>query len=173
MGAAVSLPFLSFFALPALTSYTTSLNLLFFTLNWYILLLTHPPLSVELIGISLIQLLCYILPGLLFLAFDLAVPSAASAIKTQGDVALPGRLRGRVWRVAAWSVGNVCLGVAVMGGLEVVLTKVLGVRTALSLSKSMPMPWSIAKQVIFLLFSRGVSPLLPSLPPSLLKPKNL
>jgi hypothetical protein len=158
MGAAVSLPFLSFFALPALTSYTTSLNLLFFTLNWYILLLTHPPLSVEIIGLTLVQLLCYILPAALFLAADVGLPSLAAAVKTQGEFALPGRLGGqRVGRVAVWSTVNVLLGVALMGGIDAFLTKVVGWRSALSLSKSMPMPWSIAKQVVFLLFARGVS----------------
>ena len=157
MGAAVSLPFLSFFALPALTSYGTSINLLFFTLNWYILLLTHPPLSVELIGTAVVQLLCYILPGLLFLAFDMGVPSAAGAIKTQGDIALASRMgRKRVAKIAAWSIGNVGLGIALQAGLELLLTKVLGWRTAISLSKTMPMPWSIAKQVVLLLFARGV-----------------
>jgi hypothetical protein len=158
MGAAVSLPFLSFFALPALTSYGTSINLLFFTLNWYILLLTHPPISVEIIGIGVVQLLCFVIPGLLFLAFDTGLPSLAGAIKTQGDIALAGRLgRKRAGKIAAWSIFNVVLGVALQAGLELFLTKVLRVRTALSLSKRMPMPWSIAKQVGFLLLSRGVS----------------
>lgn len=158
MGAAISIPFLSVFALPAIASYSTSINLLFFTLNWYILLLTHPPLSVEIIGISVVQQLCYILPGLLFLAFDIGVPSAAGAIKTQGDIALAGRHgRKKVARIAAWSVGNVVLGVVVMAGIEVLLEKVVGARTALSLSKTMPMPWKIAKQVVFLLVARGVS----------------
>ena len=157
MGAAISLPFLSFFALPALTSYTTSLNLLFFTLNWYILLLTHPPLSVEIIGLTLVQLLCFVLPGLLFLGLDVGLPSLAGAVKTQGEFALPGRLGGRkVGKIAAWSVANVVLGVALLAGIETLLTKALGWRTALSLSKSMPMPWSIAKQVVVLLIARGV-----------------
>jgi hypothetical protein len=158
MGAAISIPFLSVFALPAVASYSTSINLLFFTLNWYILLLTHPPLSVEIIGISVVQLLCYILPGLLFLAFDTGVPSAAGAIKTQGDIALAGRHgRKRISKIAAWSIANVILGVALQAGLELLLSKVFKVQTALSLSKTMPMPWKIAKQVVFLLLARGVS----------------
>ncbi|KIW03379.1 uncharacterized protein PV09_05587 [Verruconis gallopava] len=157
MGAAISLPFISFFALPALTSYGTSVNLLFFTLNWYILLLTHPPLSVEIIGISVVQLLCYILPALLFLLFDTGLPSIATAIKTQGDIALAGRLgRKRVAKIAAWSVLNVALGVALQLALELLLTKVLRMRTALSLSKRMPMPWTIAQQALILVLVRGI-----------------
>jgi hypothetical protein len=158
MGAAISLPFLSFFALPALTSYGTSVNLLFFTLNWYILLLTNPPLSVEIIGIGVVQLLCFLIPALLFLTFDTGLPSLAGAIKTQGNIALAGRSGSRrVGKVVAWSIFNVVLGVALQAGLELLLTKVLRMRTTLSLSKSMPMPWSIAKQVVVLLLARGVS----------------
>lgn len=160
MGAAVSLPLLSFFALPAFTSYGTSMNLLFFTLNWYILLLTHPPLQVEIIGIGLVQLLLYLLPGLLFLGLDAGVPSLASAVKTQGDLSLPVRkgrgARKRVAKIVGWSVFNVALGVALLGGLETILTKVLLTGHALSLSKTMPMPYAILKSVALLLVIRGV-----------------
>jgi hypothetical protein len=157
MGAAVSLPLLSFFALPALTSYGTSVNLLFFTLNWYILLLTHPPLQVELIGIALVQLLLYLLPALVFLLFDTGLPSVAVQIKSHGELALPGRKgRKQVAKIAAWSVFNVVLGAGLLGGIET-LAKFLHVRTALSLSKTMPMPWAIMKSVALLLIIRGVS----------------
>lgn len=160
MGAAISLPLLSFFALPAFTSYGTSMNLLFFTLNWYILLLTHPPLQVEIIGISLVQTLLYLLPGLLFLGLDAGVPSLASAVKTQGDLSLPVRggrgARKRVAKIVGWSIFNVALGVALLGGLETLLTKVLLTRHALSLSKTMPMPYAILKSVALLLAIRGV-----------------
>jgi hypothetical protein len=161
MGAAISLPLLSFFALPAFTSYGTSMNLLFFTLNWYILLLTHPPLQVEIIGISLVHLLLYLLPGLLFLGLDAGVPSLASAVKTQGDLGLPVRggkgARKRIAKIVGWSIFNVILGVALLGGLETLLTKVLLTRHALSLSKTMPMPYAILKSVALLLAIRGVS----------------
>ena len=157
MGAAVSLPFLSFFALPALTSYGTSMNLLFFTMNWYILMLTHPPIQVEIIGTTIIQLLLYLLPALLFLLFDAGVPSLAAAIKTQGDIALPGRTGGkRVAKIAAWSISNVLLGVALLAGIEQLLTNVLYVRSALNLSKTTPLPWSMARHVVLLVVARGV-----------------
>lgn len=160
MGAAISLPLLSFFALPAFTSYGTSMNLLFFTLNWYILLLTHPPLQVEIIGIGLVQFLLYLLPGLLFLGLDVGVPSLASAVKTQGELGLPIRgergARKRVAKTVGWSVFNVGLGVALLGCLETLLTKVLLTRHALSLSKTMPMPFAILKTVALLLAIRGV-----------------
>jgi hypothetical protein len=164
MGAAISLPLLSFFALPAFTSYGTSMNLLFFTLNWYILLLTHPPLQVEIIGISLVQLLLYVLPGLLFLGLDAGVPSLASAVKSQGDLGLPVRGRGarnRVAKIVGWSIFNIALGVALLGGLETLLTKIFLTGHALSLSKTMPMPYAILKSVALLLAVRGVFTLFP------------
>ncbi|QDS72566.1 hypothetical protein FKW77_000760 [Venturia effusa] len=159
MGAAISLPLLSFFALPAFTSYGTSMNLLFFTLNWYILLLTHPPLQVEIIGIAVVKFLLYLLPGLLFLGLDAGVPSLASAVKTQGDFSLPVRggrgAKNRVAKIVGWSVFNVALGIALLGSLETFLTKVLLMRHALSLSKTMPMPYAILKSVALLLAIRG------------------
>ncbi|KAF2433350.1 SulP family sulfate permease, partial [Tothia fuscella] len=156
MGAAISLPLLSAFALPAFTSYGTSVNLLFFTLNWYILLLMHPPLQVELIGVGLVQLLLYLLPAVIFLLFDTGVPSVAVQIKTHGELALAGRKgRNQIVKIAAWSIFNVLLGAAVLGSVETLSERVLQVRTALNLSKTMPMPWKIAKSVALLLVIRG------------------
>jgi hypothetical protein len=157
MGAAISIPLFSYFALPALNSYGTSANLLFFTLNWYILLLTHPPLQVEIIGIAAVQILLYLLPAILFLLFDTGLPSLAAQIKAQGDLALPGRSgRKKVAKIAGWSIFNLLMGIALQLGLELLLTKVLHVRSALSLSKTMPLPWTIAKQVGTLILLRGV-----------------
>lgn len=159
MGAVMSLPLLSFFALPAFTSYGTSVNILFFTLNWYILLLTHPPLQVEVIGIALVQVLFFLLPGLIFLLFDLGVPSVAVLIKSQGNLALPGRSgKRRIAKIAAWSTFNVLLGGSLLAGIEVLLKDFFHVRSALSLSKTMPMPWAMLKSVALLLVIRGVSP---------------
>jgi hypothetical protein len=93
-----------------------------------------------------------------FLLFDTGVPSVAVLIKSQGELALPGRAgRIRVAKIAGWSIFNVLLGAGLLGGLELLLSKVLHVRSALSLSKTMPMPWAMAKSVAVLLVIRGVS----------------
>jgi hypothetical protein len=105
-----------------------------------------------------VQLLLYVLPALVFLIFDAGVPSVAVLIKSQGELALPGRAgRIRVAKIAGWSIFNVLLGAGLLGGLELLLAKVLHVRSALSLSKTMPMPLAMAKSVAFLLVTRGVS----------------
>jgi len=156
MGSVVSLPILSYFALPAVTSYSTSFNLLLFAINWYILLLTHPPLQVELIGIALVRILFYLLPSLIFLAFDGLLPSLAVALKAQGDLALPRRKnRKKQGQIIFWSIFNLVLSIAIQAGLELLLTKVLLLRSSLSLSKRMPTPYHILKSMAILLVARG------------------
>ena len=157
MGSLVSVPLLSYFALPAFTSYSTSANLFFFAINWYILLLTHPPLHVELIGITLVRLLFYLLPSLIFFVFDALLPSVAAATKEQGDIALPNRNnRKQLAKVAFWSTFNVALGIALQFGLEILLTRVLHWKSSLSLGKSLPTPYYFVKSILLLLVSRGI-----------------
>src|ERR1700761_9551213 len=50
MDAIVGLPVLSFLLIPTMSSYSTSLNILFFYLTWSTLVLSHPPLKVEIIA---------------------------------------------------------------------------------------------------------------------------
>jgi len=157
MGAFISLPLTTFLAVPLLSSYSTSLNLLFFTLNWYLLLLTHPPLSVELYGLLLIRLLFFLLPALTFCAFDASIPSLAENIKAHGTYALPSRLsRKKVWNVVGWSVANTLGGVALTFGLEILFSKVLFWRSLLDVGKTLPFPWKALQSVAGGLFLRGV-----------------
>lgn len=156
MGSLVSIPLLSYFALPALTSSSTSFNLVFFAINWYILLLTHPPLQVELIGIALVRIIFYLLPGLVFFSFDSLLPSLSVALKTQGDLALPKRNnRKQQANIVFWAIFNVALSIALQGGLELLLARVLHFKSSLSLSKSLPTPYYVLKSVALLLFFRG------------------
>ena|SRR5437868_5712483 len=158
MGAFLSIPLTTLLAVPLFSSYTTSLNLLFFTLNWYLLLLSHPPLAVEIYGLSIVRLVFFVLPALLFLAFDAGLPDLAQSIKAQGKYALPSRLgRSRALRVLGWSVFNTVLGVALTVGLELLFAKVLSVRSLLSVSKTLPFPWKAVQSVLFGLLLRGVS----------------
>lgn len=158
MGAFISLPLTTMLAVPLFSSYATSLNLLFFTLNWYILLLSHPPLMVEFYGILLIRLIFFLIPALIFAAFDSGVPGVAIQIKAQGKYALPTfGARKRLAKVVAISVLNTLMGVGLLIGLELLSTKVLRWRTLLSVSKQLPFPWKAVQSVIFGLVFRGVS----------------
>ncbi len=157
MDALFSLPALSFLVIPAFSSYSTSLNLLFFYLTWSTLVLTHPPLKVEILGTLAVRVLFYILPSTLFLLFDGALPSAAVGLKAQGDVAVPTKQeKGRWWKVALVSVGNVLLGVALQAAVEALFTEVLHIRSALKVTTTLPMPWGIAKDLVRALLLREV-----------------
>lgn len=157
MDALFSLPALSFLIIPTFSSYSTSLNLLFFYLTWSTLVLSHPPLKVEILGTLAVRVLFYILPSTLFLFFDGVLPSAAVGLKAQGDVALPSSGgKGRWWKVASVSVGNVLLSVAVQAGVEALFTEVLHIRSALKVTTTLPMPWGIAKDLLRGLLLREV-----------------
>ncbi|TAQ88494.1 hypothetical protein B7494_g3194 [Chlorociboria aeruginascens] len=88
----------------------------------------------------------------------LVIPSLAVSIKTQGSSALPARTGGvsvhrsasrpQWYQVAGLSIFNVCLGVAIQGGVEALLIEVFNIRSALKVTTTLPMPWSIAKDVV-------------------------
>jgi len=163
----LSIPALSFLIIPTFSSYSTSINLLFFYLTWSTLILSNPPLKVEIFGTLAIRVLFYILPSLGFLAFDSAAPKIAVKIKEHGEDALPlseggGGKKDRWWKIALVSVGNVLLGVALQAGIELLFTKVLHIRSALKISTSIPLPWSMAIDLVKGLLLREVRGLFPT-----------
>lgn len=159
--AVLSIPALSFLLVPAFSSYGTTLNLLFFTMTWAILIKTNNPLHIEILGTFGVRLLFYILPSLAFLAFDSATPTLAVGIKEHGDSALPmsaenGGKKGRWWKIALVSLANLILGVALQSGIELLFTQVLHLQSVLKLSTGLPMPWGIAKHLFLGLLLREV-----------------
>lgn len=157
----LSIPFLSFLLIPTVSSYSTSLNLLFFYLTWSTLVLSHPPLKVELVGTAAVRVIFYLLPSVLFFLFDVLLPSAAIVLKAQGEVGLPSgskkRKSGkREFKIAGWAVFNLLLSIGVQWGVEYFLTKGLGVRSALKVSTTLPMPWGIAKDLFKGMLAREV-----------------
>ena len=157
--AIVSIPALSFLVIPAFSSYGTTVNLLFFYMTWAILIRSNHPIQIELYGTLGIRVLFYILPSLVFLAFDSTSPSLAANIKEHGKPALPmsdeqGGRRGPWWKVGLVSIGNVFLSLAVQIGLELVVTQGLHLRSLLRISTSVPLPWSIAKDLFLGLILR-------------------
>lgn len=148
-----ALPVLSFLFIPAFSSYSTSLNLLFFYLTWSTLVLSHPPLKVEIIGTLAVRIFFYVLPSLFFFGFDALVPGAAEQLKAMGDTGLPlkGAKRSRIKataKVVGWSLTNTLLSVVLQAIVEILFTKVLIIRSALKVTTSLPMPWGIAKDLM-------------------------
>ncbi|KAA8912290.1 sterol desaturase [Sphaerosporella brunnea] len=151
---------LSMSALPLLftsyNSWSTSLNLLFFYITWSTLLLSHPPIKIELIGSLIIRVLCFWLPALLFLLFDVGIPSLAKNIKLQGVRGL-GQGRGGAKaihraKVIGWALLNTVLAVAVQGAIEFFFTEVLGKKSALKISSKLPLPgellWGVFRGIV-------------------------
>lgn len=132
--------------------------------------MSHSPLKVEVFGILGIRTLFFVVPSLLFLLFDSVIPTLAVGIKVQGAPALPtrtggvkgaGRDRGRPewYTVVGLSLFNIFFGIAIQAGIETLLTEILGVRSALKVTTTLPMPWSIAKDAVRGLLLREVSQL--------------
>ncbi|KAJ5827144.1 hypothetical protein N7447_003907 [Penicillium robsamsonii] len=162
MEALLSIPMLSIFLVPVLSSYSTSLNLLFFYLTWSTLVLSHSRLRVELFGTIAVRFLFYALPSIIFFLFDILTPSAAILIKAHGATGLPGgrrrrRIHARELKIAAWGLFNLCLGIAVQGVVETVLVHTLGKRSALKVSMKLPMPFEICKDLSVAMLGREVS----------------
>jgi hypothetical protein len=121
------------------------------------------------VGTLSIWVLFYLVPSLLFLLFDSAIPSLAVGLKTQGVAALPARAGGvqgakrgkgrpQWYKVLGLSLLNIGISIGLQVAVELVFTKAIGIRSALKITTTLPMPWSIGKDVIRGLVLREVSP---------------
>jgi len=167
MGALLSVPVLGYLLMPSLGTYSTSLNLLFFYMTWSTLVLSQPPLKVEIIGTLAVRLVFFVVPSSFFLLFDTLLPSLAVGMKTQGPPALPTRIGGVIgarrdgrpqwYQVTGLSLFNICLALAIQAGIEILFTDVFRIRSALRVTTTLPMPWSIVKEMLRALLLREVS----------------
>ena len=137
-------------------------------MTWSTLVLSQPPLRVEIVGTLAVRLVFFVAPSALFLLFDTLLPSLSVGIKRQGAPALPTRTGGvtgarrgdgrpQWYQTIALSVFNILLGIAIQAGIEVLFTDVLQIRSALKVTTTLPMPWSIAKDLLRALLIREVS----------------
>jgi len=130
------------------------------------MVLSFPPLKVEVVGTLAIRAVFFLVPSLIFLLIDSILPSVIVNIKAQGASALPTRTGGArstkrgsrpPWYfVIGLSLVNILLSVAVQAGIELLFTEVLHFRSALQVTTTLPMPWSIAKYVLRSLFLREI-----------------
>ena len=122
------------------------------------MILSFSPLKVEVVGTLGVRAAFYLAPSIVFLLFDSLIPSLAVNIKTQGASALPTRTggvqKGRRgggqppwYQVAGISTFNIFLGVGIQAGIEFLLTEVFNVRSAMQVTSTLPMPWTIGKGV--------------------------
>ncbi|KAK4957570.1 hypothetical protein LTR10_005537 [Elasticomyces elasticus] len=153
---ALPLPLLSFLAIPFVGGSSTTFNLLVFYLTWTALTVSHDPLTIELGGTLLARLVCFVLPALATLAFDCGLPKFSNGIKARGSQQSPLNLgRAKLLEVVVVAIFNVSLAVAMQAGCEYVATEVLHVRSLLRITAAVPLPWTIAKDIIKGLLFRG------------------
>lgn len=162
MGAFLSVPLLSFALLPTMSSYTTTLNILFFYMTWSTLVWSHTPLRVEIFGTAAFRLAFYVLPSVIFFLFDVLTPSAAVIVKAHGEAGLPGgkkrfKLRLKEFKIAGCALGNLCLALFTQATIEWFFTRVLRVRSAIKVAVSLPTPWTIGQDIFLAFLVREVS----------------
>ncbi|KAK0387083.1 hypothetical protein NLU13_5396 [Sarocladium strictum] len=151
----LSLPIASYFLAPSVTSWSTSLNLLFFYMTWTTLVLSHNPLHVHLVGIFAVRIVFWLIPSLLFLLFDTLIPSLSVSAKLGGRSALPPRDPKVLGRTLLLALLNLVLVVAVEGGFSLAFAYFLG-EPQLRTSSTLPLPWQIIKHILLLTTSREI-----------------
>ncbi|KAI1747485.1 sterol desaturase family [Xylaria castorea] len=151
MDVILSLPIVSYFAAPMLTSWSTSLNLLFFYMTWSTLVFSHSPLKIELVGTLAVRIVFWLVPSLFFLLVDTLVPSLAESIKLYGSASIPRRHATSLARQALLAIVNLALFTAFQAAISVAATSLLK-GPLFKTSTTLPFPWQIIKH-IFMLFS--------------------
>jgi hypothetical protein len=155
MDALLSLPIVSYLFSSSLTSWSTSLNLLFFYMTWSTLVLSHSPLRIELIGTTAIRLVLWLIPSLLFLLFDTLVPSLSETIKRRGANALPPRDLSALSRTLGLALFNTALSTVLEASISQLLS--LGLHTSVfPTSATLPLPWQAIRQLLLLFTAREV-----------------
>ncbi|CAK7233984.1 hypothetical protein SCUCBS95973_008782 [Sporothrix curviconia] len=126
MDVLLSLPIVSYLLGPgATTSWSTSVNVLFFYLTWTTLVLSYAPLHIALAGVLTLRVLLWMIPSLLFLAFDTSLPSLAASTKLGGAASLPPRgtadARLRLGKLVLLAVINLVLEALLQAALQALL----------------------------------------------------
>lgn len=152
----LSLPILSFFFSTSATSWSTSLNLLFFYMTWSTLVLSHSALHIQVFGALAIRLVFFLLPALLFLSFDLLLPSLAETIKYDGADALPPRDPKFLAKQLLLALFNIVLQSGLEAGVSLGLTYVVGPAPPFRTTTTLPLPFAIIKQLGWLYLAREI-----------------
>ncbi|KAH6971007.1 hypothetical protein BKA56DRAFT_595750 [Ilyonectria sp. MPI-CAGE-AT-0026] len=149
----LSLPIASYLLAPSSTSLSTSLNLLFFYMTWTTLILSHSPLKIRLVGSLAIRLALWLLPSLITLLFDLALPSLAESIKLGGRSALPPRDPRRLLRQIGLALFNLVFITAAEGASSLIFAYIFQ-EPDFKTNSALPLPWQMAKHILILFSAR-------------------
>lgn len=148
-----SLPMFGYLLGPALSSWSTSLNLLFFYMTWSTLVLSQPPLVVHIFGILAVRIVFFLVPSLVTLFFDVSLPSLAEGIKHGGRSALPPRDAAALGKLLGLVLLNLAIITAIEGVLSFVFMLIFN-EPVFKTTTTLPLPWGILKHVLILLSAR-------------------
>lgn len=152
----LSLPIISFFFSSSATSWSTSLNLLFFYMTWSTLVLSYKPLYIQTLGTFAIRTVFFLIPSLIFLLFDTLLPSLAESIKHGGASALPPRDARILSRTLFLALANLVLESALEAASTIAMTYLLGGEPPFRTTTTLPFPFAIFKQLGWLYLAREV-----------------
>src|SRR5579871_2951914 len=100
----------------------SSLNVLFFYLTWTTLIMSLPPLHIELVGSFAIRVIFYWIPTLLFTAFDNIMPQLSSDLKIRHGTLPSGR--DQFW-IGINGLTNQLIATAIQGLIQFAYAKLL------------------------------------------------
>jgi hypothetical protein len=90
-----------------------------------------------------------VLPALVFFAFDIGLPNLSKTVKARGNRHLPSQLsRDKLVTVTAIAVGNVALAILVQAALEIVVTRILHLRSLIKVTTILPLPLTIVIDIV-------------------------
>lgn len=130
----------------------SSLNLLAFYMVWATLILSQPPLRVELVGSFAIRIIFYWIPTLVFTLFDTLMPGLSSDLKTRKGKHIPAR--EKIW-IAANGLLNQIIATAIQGVIQFTYAELLMKKTPVfNAGTTLPMPWTLVTDILLLLSAR-------------------
>ncbi|KAG6052732.1 hypothetical protein E4U17_005479 [Claviceps sp. LM77 group G4] len=150
----LSIPLLSYVFFPTKgASVSTSVNLIFIYMTWSSLVFSHHPLEIHLSGLLVLRVIFWLIPSLVFLLFDIGVPSLAEGFKHGGRSSLPPRNVRKLAKLLGLAVLNVFLWMAVEAIVTMAYTLVFK-KHIFKMSSTLPLPWTITKHCTFILVTR-------------------
>ncbi|KAG6000497.1 hypothetical protein E4U21_005403 [Claviceps maximensis] len=152
----LSIPILSYVFFPTRgASVSTSVNLISIYMTWSSLIFTHHPLEIHLSGLLVLRVMFWLIPSVVFLVFDVGLPSLAQRFKHGGRSSLPPRSIRELGKLLGLAALNLFLWMAAEAVLGMAYTLVFR-KHIFKMSTTLPLPWTVTKHCTFILVSREV-----------------
>jgi len=148
---------MGYFGLPALfgsTYFASSLNVLFFYMTWMTLVMSHPPLGIELLGSLVVRIIFYWMPTLLFILLELGMPGTSGDLKTRRGKRITADV---LLSVGLITVMNQVIATGIQGLVYTLFTYIFTPKYPLfNIATTLPMPWNIVKHTLMVLSLREI-----------------